>query len=123
MYAIGCDIESVQTDGHGMIPESLNAILSNWRHERAPKVIYTIPTGQNPSGSTMPLSRRMEVLEIAKNYDLLVIEDDPYWHMQYNKGQFFFLFSSLISSIFFSPFQKTPPIPSGAFSLSTTVEG
>eukprot|EP01096_Ripella_sp_DP13-Kostka_P000346 TRINITY_DN10404_c0_g1_i1.p1 TRINITY_DN10404_c0_g1~~TRINITY_DN10404_c0_g1_i1.p1 ORF type:complete len:458 (-),score=164.35 TRINITY_DN10404_c0_g1_i1:6-1304(-) len=85
MYAIGCDIESVQTDGHGMIPESLNAILSNWRHERRPKVIYTIPTGQNPSGSTMPLSRRQEVLEIANNYDLLVIEDDPYWHMQYNK--------------------------------------
>ncbi|MEB3851575.1 MAG: PLP-dependent aminotransferase family protein [Desulfurococcales archaeon] len=42
------------------------------------KLIYTIPTSQNPGGVTMSLERRKHLLEIAERYDLLVVEDDPY---------------------------------------------
>jgi len=76
----------VATDGQGMVPESLEDILRGWKHSRPPKIIYTIPTGQNPSGSTMPLDRRQRLLDIARSHDILIIEDDPYWHMQYSKG-------------------------------------
>jgi 2-aminoadipate transaminase len=43
-----------------------------------PKFIYTVPTFQNPSGETMSLSHRKELLDIASEYDFLIIEDDPY---------------------------------------------
>ncbi|MEB3778995.1 MAG: PLP-dependent aminotransferase family protein [Desulfurococcales archaeon] len=43
-----------------------------------PKLIYTNPTCQNPTGATMPVERRKHLLEIASRYDLLIVEDDPY---------------------------------------------
>ena len=48
------------------------------RNEIFPKFIYTVPTFQNPSGVTMSLDKRKELLEIASEYDLLIVEDDPY---------------------------------------------
>ncbi len=43
-----------------------------------PKFIYTVPTFQNPSGGTMSLEARKQLLEVASEYDMLIIEDDPY---------------------------------------------
>jgi len=43
-----------------------------------PKLIYTVPSFQNPSGVTQPLETRKELLEIASEYDMLIVEDDPY---------------------------------------------
>ncbi|MDG6225258.1 MAG: PLP-dependent aminotransferase family protein [Candidatus Thermoplasmatota archaeon] len=43
-----------------------------------PKFIYVVPTFQNPSGETMPLDNRKALLEVASEYDLLIVEDDPY---------------------------------------------
>ncbi len=51
---------------------------------RYPKFIYTVPTFQNPSGETMPLSERKELLDIAKEYDLIIIEDDPYGEIRFD---------------------------------------
>ena len=48
-----------------------------------PKLIYTMPTFHNPVGVTMPESNRKELLELASEYDLLVIEDDPYGELRY----------------------------------------
>jgi len=48
------------------------------RTEVIPKFIYLVPTFQNPAGVTMSLKHRKELLEIASEYDLLIVEDDPY---------------------------------------------
>jgi 2-aminoadipate transaminase len=42
------------------------------------KLVYTVPTSQNPSGVTMSMERRRHLLELAEQYDLLIVEDDPY---------------------------------------------
>ena len=49
-----------------------------------PKFIYVVPTFQNPSGETMPLENRKELLEVASEYDLLIVEDDPYGELIYD---------------------------------------
>jgi len=61
----------------------LRSLLSSWPSERPkPKVLYLIPTGQNPSGATLPEERRREIYAIAQQYNLLILEDDPYFHLQ-----------------------------------------
>ena len=49
-----------------------------------PKLLYTIPTGQNPSGCTTSLSRRRELLSFAYKYDFIILEDDPYRHLTFS---------------------------------------
>jgi len=49
------------------------------------KVLYVIPTGQNPSGATMPEARRREVYALAQRHNLIILEDDPYFHLQLDK--------------------------------------
>ena len=43
-----------------------------------PKLIYLMPNFQNPTGMTLSMGRRTKLIELAKQYDLLIIEDDPY---------------------------------------------
>lgn len=50
---------------------------------RRPKVIYTIPTFQNPSGATMTLERRRELLELAREWGSVIIDDDPYGMLRF----------------------------------------
>ncbi len=49
-----------------------------------PKFIYTVPTFQNPAGVIMPESRRKKLIDLANEYDLLIIEDDPYGKLRYD---------------------------------------
>lgn len=72
----------VPTDSEGMDVSALEAILAG--AEAPPKLIYTVPTFQNPTGSTMPLARREALLEIARRHGLLVVEDDPYGDLRYD---------------------------------------
>lgn len=50
------------------------------------KFLYTIPNFQNPGGVTMSMERRKRLLELAEEYDFLVIEDDPYGRLRYDGG-------------------------------------
>ncbi len=75
------NIATVGMDDHGMVIEDLADVLA--REPRA-KVIYTIPTFQNPTGTTMPLARRQRLLELARQHNVLVVEDDPYEALQYD---------------------------------------
>jgi 2-aminoadipate transaminase len=50
---------------------------------RKPKLVYTIPTFQNPGGSTMPEKQRAELVEVARRHNLLVIEDNPYGELNF----------------------------------------
>ncbi|MFH0816955.1 MAG: PLP-dependent aminotransferase family protein [Methanobacteriota archaeon] len=77
--AYQAQMEGIPLDDDGMPPDLLEEKL--WRmhrHGRNSKMLYLVPTFQNPSGVTMTESRRRKMLEIAAQHDLLVIEDDPY---------------------------------------------
>lgn len=72
-------IIGVPTDESGMRTELLEGFCARFH----PKLIYTIPTFHNPTGSTMPAQRRRELIETAMKYQCLVIEDDPYGELHY----------------------------------------
>ena len=69
----------LETDDDGLIPDSLESVLT---HSRV-KFIYLVPTFQNPTGRTIPLTRRKEIAGIIKKYDALLVEDDPYSRLRY----------------------------------------
>jgi len=50
------------------------------------KFIYTIPIAQNPAGVSMTIDRKKHLLEIASQYDLLIVEDDPYSFLVFEDG-------------------------------------
>ncbi len=72
-------IVGVAQDDDGIVPESLAEVAAREK----PKLLYTIPNFQNPSGRLMTQKRREEVLRIAALHDFLIIEDDPYGELVY----------------------------------------
>jgi len=77
---------TIPIDEHGMKTELLeDAIKRTISSGGRVKAIYTVPTCHNPAGTTMPMERRKELLEVAEKYDLLVIEDDPYSVITFEK--------------------------------------
>ncbi len=77
-------IVGVPMDGEGIIIEELERRIREIREGGGRiKFIYVIPTGQNPTGITMSMERRKALLEVASEYDLLVIEDDPYGYIYF----------------------------------------
>lgn len=70
------DLLEVAVDDDGMVVEALPELVE--RGGRTPKVIYTIPTFQNPSGATLSLARREQLLELAREWGSMLIDDDPY---------------------------------------------
>ncbi|XP_008576751.1 PREDICTED: kynurenine/alpha-aminoadipate aminotransferase, mitochondrial [Galeopterus variegatus] len=94
LQPLGCNIINVSSDEYGIIPDSLKEVLSRWKPEDAkdskkntPKLLYTVPTGNNPTGSTLRSDRKKEIYELARKYDFLIIEDDPYYFLQYGKSR------------------------------------
>ena len=88
---LGCFLKGVVTDEHGMVvdgPGGLSQCIENWDKENVgkakPRCIYVIPTGSNPTGATMSLERKHEIYDIAVKHDLLILEDDPYYYMQFD---------------------------------------
>ena len=70
---------TVEDDGMSM--EGLEEALKNNSNV---KMIYTIPTFQNPTGTTMTLEKRKKMLELASKYDVLIIEDNPYGDLRFS---------------------------------------
>ncbi|WP_263372269.1 aminotransferase-like domain-containing protein [Granulicella cerasi] len=77
MRMLGCEIVGCAMDTAGMMPESLLEACEL----RGVKAIYLMPTVQNPLGATMPAARRQELLAVAREFDLVVLEDDAYGFM------------------------------------------
>jgi len=71
----GIDVTAVGMDDEGL---QLDALEEALRTGPKPAFLYTIPTFQNPSGRTLTTERRRRLVELARDYDLLVLEDDPY---------------------------------------------
>ena len=69
----------VPIDDDGMRPDALEAVLQRYR----PKLIYTLPSFQNPSSALLSAARRQRVLELAYQYQVPILEDDPYSELAY----------------------------------------
>jgi len=81
---------TIESDNNGMIPESLQKVLSQWtpgEDSQAPKFLYINPTGANPTGTVLPLERRKEIYRLCCEYNLLLLEDDPYFYLQFEEKQ------------------------------------
>jgi 2-aminoadipate transaminase len=78
-HARSAQLAGVEQDDEGIVPESLAEVAARTK----PKLLYVIPNFQNPSGRLMTQERRARVLEIAREFDFLVIEDDPYGELVY----------------------------------------
>ncbi|GAA5922353.1 hypothetical protein JCM1841_003080 [Sporobolomyces salmonicolor] len=83
-----CDLIEVPVDTAGMRPDALEDILANWTAKfpgkRFPKLLYTIPTGSNPTGCSSPLERREKILSLVRQYNLLLLEDDAYHYLSFD---------------------------------------
>lgn len=85
MEACGARLVGIEMDEFGMIPDQLKETLIQLVSKNEPvKFIYVIPEFQNPSGRTMDLDRRRAIIEIAKEFDLLILEDSPYRELRFN---------------------------------------
>lgn len=75
----GVRLIGVPTDHGGMNVDLLDRLLARYR----PRLIYTLPTFQNPSGAVMSLERRKRLLALAQRYQVPILEDDPYGDLYY----------------------------------------
>lgn len=79
--AFGCRI-----DEQGLIPEAMDEMLTSWdadaRGFRKPHLLYTVPSGQNPTGATQGAERRCAIYKVAQKHDLYILEDEPYYFIQ-----------------------------------------
>ncbi|MEU7283609.1 PLP-dependent aminotransferase family protein [Streptomyces sp. NPDC045431] len=79
----GARVVPVPTDDDGIIPEALDEIAA-----REPaKLLYLVPTFQNPTGRTLPAARRTAVAETAARHGFWIVEDDPYGELRYDGEQ------------------------------------
>jgi 2-aminoadipate transaminase len=75
LAARGVDVTAVPLDDDGLDLDALEQALDSGPK---PAFLYTIPTFQNPSGRTLGIGRRQRLMQLARDRDLLVLEDDPY---------------------------------------------
>ncbi len=82
--AYEADVVQIEMDSDGMPIDELESVLDRLAGVgRRPKFIYTIPNFQNPGGVTMSLPRRRRLVEVARERELLVLEDNPYGLLRY----------------------------------------
>ena len=72
---IGCE-----TDDQGIVPEDVEKKILEYH----PKMVYVIPTFQNPTGKTLPADRREKLAALGSKYDVIILEDDPYRDLRYS---------------------------------------
>jgi 2-aminoadipate transaminase len=85
MEACGAKMIGIRMDDMGMIPNELRKTLQELLDQRkSVKFVYVIPEFQNPSGRTMDLKRRRAIIEIASEFELPILEDQPYRELRYS---------------------------------------
>ena len=67
-------------DDEGLIIEEVEENIKKYK----PKMVYTVPTFQNPTGKTLPTERRRQLAELGSKYDVIILEDDPYRDIRYS---------------------------------------
>lgn len=79
------DVVQIECDADGMRVEDLEEVLARLDREgRRPKFVYTVPSFQNPAGVTMSLERRRRLVELARQRELLLVEDNPYGLLRFS---------------------------------------
>jgi len=119
---LGAEIEALDQDDDGLDPDLLERALQD---RDKPAFLYLIPTFQNPSGRTLDLERRRRIVEIARDHDLLVLEDDPYGLVRFDGEPLPSLFElSGGEVVYSSSFSKTiaPGLRVGWFVLPEKLE-
>ncbi len=83
-HVAGADIIGAKSDNQGVLAEDIEAILARLQQKgEICKFIYLVPDFQNPTGTTIPEERRLKILEIAKKYGTLIVEDSPYRQVRF----------------------------------------
>ena len=74
------NIVGTKIDDKGLIPEKLEETILSIKNKAGvtPKILYTIPEHQNPTGSILPKDRRVDIIDICKKYGIMILEDDCY---------------------------------------------
>jgi len=81
------NLVGIPLDKEGMIIDVLEEKIKELLKENfTPKFIYVVPTFQNPAGVVMPESRRKKLIDVAKEYDLVIVEDDPYSKLRFDSS-------------------------------------
>ncbi|WP_240613267.1 PLP-dependent aminotransferase family protein [Brachybacterium endophyticum] len=80
----GARMVGVETDDGGVLPDALDRAIRLHR----PRLVYLIPTFQNPTGRSMSAERRAQVAEVLRRYDVPLIEDDPYGELSFDGHRF-----------------------------------
>ena len=78
--ANGANIVQIDMESDGINLEKLEEALKTYKNA---KIIYLIPTFHNPLGTTMSLEKRKAVLELAKKYEIIILEDNPYGELRF----------------------------------------
>jgi len=78
----GAQLISAPIDANGVRTDELEKLIA----EHKPKFVYLIPTFGNPSGAMLSLERRKKVLEMAVKHQTLIVEDDPYGDLYFDKA-------------------------------------
>jgi 2-aminoadipate transaminase len=78
LVGVPLDKEGLQMD---LLDEKIKELI---KQDMPVKFIYSIPTFQNPAGTVMPESRRKKLIDIAHEYDIIIVEDDPYSKLRYD---------------------------------------
>lgn len=83
------DVVHVPIDADGLIPEALDECLTQLRAAgRRAKFIYTVPNYHNPAGVCLSLERRPRILEIARRHGILIVEDNPYGLLGFDRDPY-----------------------------------
>jgi 2-aminoadipate transaminase len=103
---LGAEVFAVPLDDEGLDVDSLEIAL---RQGLRPSFLYTIPTFQNPTGRTLSKARRRRLVRLARSYDLLLVEDDPYGLVRFSGRQLPTLFEldGGANVVYGSSFSKT----------------
>ncbi len=83
---MGVKVIGIKMDEQGLLPTSMDHILSTWnptsRGAPKPWLLYTVPSGHNPTGATQGRERRQQIYSVARKHDIYIIEDEPYFFLQ-----------------------------------------
>jgi 2-aminoadipate transaminase len=81
----GAEFIGIKLDEKGERADLMEKALEELKAKgEKPKFIYLVPDFQNPAGITMPESRRLEIIALARKYDVLIVEDSPYRELRFN---------------------------------------
>lgn len=84
---LGIKVAGVKMDEQGLLPDALDKLLTHWDPKnrdgaKKPWLLYTVPSGQNPTGATQGTERRKQIYKVAVKHDLYILEDEPYYFLQ-----------------------------------------